>query len=202
MNRNTLAFLVIGLLAGFILGYFMGANHPVGQVADKAPAPLAAPPATAAVGVNSPAAPNAMEMQQRIFTAQMVLAKDPKNLQAWIDLGNDYFDTHQAQKAIDAYAKVLELQPRNPDILTDQGIMYRELQAYDKAIANFELANKIEPKHAQSLFNLGIVYANDLKAPDKAIKAFQRVIDADPSSAQAAKARAAIDDLKAHRAVH
>ena len=70
--------------------------------------------------------------------------------------------------------------------------MYRELKAYDKAIANFEKSAKLNPKHTQSLFNLGVVYAHDLKQDEKAIKAWNRVIEVDPTSQQAAQARAAI----------
>lgn len=132
-----------------------------------------------------------------MFSAQQAVEKDPNNLQAWIALGNGYFDTHQAQKAIEAYGKALELDPRNPNVLTDQGIMYRETKAFDKAIANFEKANKIDPKHLQSLYNLGIVYANDLNAADKAIKAWNRVIATDPTSDQADLSRKALEELKA-----
>lgn len=132
-----------------------------------------------------------------MFSAQQAVEKDPNNLQAWIALGNGYFDTHQAQKAIEAYGKALELDPRNPNVLTDQGIMYRETRAFDKAIANFEKANKIDPKHLQSLYNLGIVYANDLNAADKAIKAWNRVIATDPTSDQADLSRRALEELKA-----
>ncbi len=199
MNKNILIGLVIGLLAGFIIGYFTGSGRSSGQPATIAaavpmPSPVAAPNVGAMPMPGVP--PSAMEAQARIFSNTQVVAREPKNLAAWKQLGNDYFDTHQPQKAVDAYAKALELDPKNADVRTDQGVMYRELRAYDKAIANFEKSSKLDPKHTQSLFNMGIVYSQDLKQNDKAIKAWNRVIEVDPASPQAAQARAAIAALK------
>ncbi len=182
MDRNIWAGIAGGLLAGFLIGYFTASGR------TTVPAPAGPVPAWA---------PGSLEVQQGLFNAQQTVEKDPKNLQAWITLGNGYFDAHQPQKSIDAYAKALELDPRNPDLLTDQGIMYRELQAFDKALANFEKANRIDPKHVQSLYNLGIVYAQDRKAPDKAIKAWNRVIEIAPTSPQAELSRKALEEIKA-----
>jgi cytochrome c-type biogenesis protein CcmH/NrfG len=137
-----------------------------------------------------------MDIQDRIATDQQLLAADPKNAQAWISLGNDYFDGQQAQQAVDAYAKALVLAPGNPDVLTDQGVMYRQLKDYPKAIADFKQALKLDPRHSQSRFNLGIVYANDLKQPAEALKAWNQVIADDPASPVAGQARMAMAQLQ------
>jgi tetratricopeptide (TPR) repeat protein len=201
MNRDIWIGIVIGLLGGFIIGYFLGtartpeAAPPILAAAPSAPAPVVVPPG---FGMNPGAMPNTMALQARVLSNQQIVAREPKNLDAWKQLGNDYFDTHQSQQAVDAYAKALELEPGNPDILTDQGIMYRELKAYDKAIANFEKSFKLDPKHVQSLFNLGVVYSQDLKQNEKAIKVWKRVIEVAPTSSQATQARVAIAELGAH----
>ena len=114
----------------------------------------------------------------------------------WIALGNQYFDTHQRDKAIEAYAKALELDPNNPDVLTDQGVMYSETTQYEKAIANFQKAHAIDPKHLPSLLNLGMLYAQYLKDDDKAIETWKRVIEIAPATVQAAKAQAYIERVK------
>ncbi|HVP69363.1 MAG TPA: tetratricopeptide repeat protein [Anaeromyxobacteraceae bacterium] len=136
------------------------------------------------------------EVAQRIQATKAALAKDPKNPALWVSLGNDYFDTHQAQLSVDAYAKALELKPDDPDVLTDQGVMYRELKQFDRALANFQKATKLKPGHLQSLFNAGVVYGFDLHDVPQAVDAFNRVIAADPNSPQAVQARASIRDLQ------
>jgi tetratricopeptide (TPR) repeat protein len=195
LNKNTMIGVGVGLAVGLVVGYSVGAS----LATERPPAPLAAAPAPGAPAGAAPSMPvGSLEAQQRIIAAQQLVARDPKNLQAWIELGNDYFDTHQRQKAIEAYGRALELDPSNPNVLTDQGVMYREIGSYDMAIANFEKANKVDPRHMQSLFNLGVVYAYDLKDVDKAVTAWSRIIKADPASPQAAEARKALDDVKAH----
>jgi len=131
----------------------------------------------------------------RIQDNLKIVAADPKNVQAWIALGNDYCDLQQAQSSVDAYAKALALNPGNPDVLTDQGIMYRKLGAFDKAVADFQQAGKLNPKHLQSFFNLGIVYDQDLKNHGAAVKAWTKVIEIDPASPQANQARQLIQAL-------
>lgn len=135
------------------------------------------------------------EVFQRIEMNQKLVAKDPRLVGVWIQLGNDYFDSRQHQKAIDAYGRALAINPNNPDVLTDQGVMYRDTGRFDEAIANFEKANKIDPSHVQSAYNLGVVWANDKHDAARATAAFNKVISIAPSSPQASDARRALADL-------
>ena len=157
-------------------------------------APTAGAPAPAAAAPAPPAAVG--DYQQRILAAEQIVRQDPKNVRAWIQLGNDYFDTKQPQRAIDAYGRALELEPNSPDVLTDQGVMYREVGAFEKAIANFKKAGELDPKHVQSLYNLGVVYAHDLKDRTKAAQAWRRVIDVAPGSPQAQQALQGLAELQ------
>lgn len=186
MSKENILYVVIALLVG-ILGTVL-----VLGVANKNKE------SSAPTGAGQMDAPSPASMQQRITEAEKIVANDPKNVQAWIQLGNDYFDTNQPQKAINAYDKALEIQPDNPNVLTDQGVMYKNVGWYDKAVANFEKAAKIDPKHVQSLYNLGVVYATDLKQPDKAIEAWNRFLQADQTSPQAQQVKAMIEQAKSN----
>ena len=210
MNRNIMFALAAGLAAGFIAGYFVfgeskdAAGPVVAAPANAAPV-MPAPSLAGGTPGTMPAMPGAMpagpvlpnaEVQARIARIEAAVLADPKNHDAWAALGNEYFDSHQAQKAVDAYGKALGLKPGDPNILTDQGVMYRQLGQFDKAIANFQKANKLEPSHVQSLFNLGIVYANDVNKPDEAAKAWNKILTTAPNSEQAAQARQMLSQLK------
>jgi cytochrome c-type biogenesis protein CcmH/NrfG len=154
------------------------------------------PPGMPAPGGGAGQAMPGDNVQARINAMQAMVAQDPKNREAWVQLGNDFFDTRQPQKAIDAYGRALDLNPNDANVLTDQGVMYRDLHQFDKAIANFTKANQVDPKHVQSLYNLGVVYLNDLKQPKKAIDTWTKVIQSAPQSDQAQQARVAIDEAK------
>jgi len=182
--------LAIGLVVGLFVGYQIGSSGPSSPAASAMPGMPPLPP-------QMPSAPppgGGADALARIATLQSIVARDPKNVQAWVRLGNDFFDTHQPQKAVEAYGRALELQPNDPNVLTDQGVMYRELRQYDKAIQNFEKASKADPTHVQSLFNMGVVYSTDLKLPQKAIEAWSKVVRVAPESPQAAQARQALAD--------
>lgn len=169
MNKESSLIAVVALIVGLLGGYLVFSISSAG----KTPQVNTSIPA----GSGSPT-----DYTQRIAQAEKVVAQDPKNLNAWISLGNDYFDTEQTQKSINAYGKALEIQPDNPNLLTDQGVMFRKVGWYDKALANFEKANKLDPNHLQSLFNAGIVYAVDLKQMDKAAPYWNKYLKLDSNS--------------------
>ena len=168
MNKENVLTVVVALIVGLLGGYLI--FNIAGN--KELPSNVAVPQ-----GTGSPT-----DYQRRIVEAEKIVAKDPKNAQVWNQLANDYFDTDQPQKAVNAYAKVLELDPNNVNVLTDQGIMYRKIGWYDKAIANFEKAQATDPKHLQSLYNLGIVYMADLKQPEKAREIWTKYLQFDSTS--------------------
>lgn len=182
MKNESIWIAVVALIVGFLGGYLIGSISTAG----KAPQESTGIPS----GAGTPT-----DYSRRIAEAEKIVAQDPKNLNAWISLGNDYFDTEQAQKAINAYGKALEIEPNNPNVLTDQGVMYRKVGWYDKALANFEKAQQIEPKHLQSMYNMGVVYAVDLKQPEKAIPVWTRYLKIDPSSATASQIKGMLEKM-------
>lgn len=169
MNKESALIAAVALIVGILGGYLVFSISNAGKMQQAAPAIQS--------GVGSPS-----DYSLRIAQAEKVVAQDPKNLAAWISLGNDYFDTEQTQKSINAYGKALEIEPNNPNVLTDQGVMFRKAGWYDKAIANFEKASKIDPNHLQSLYNVGLVYLTDLKQPDKALSYWTRYLQIDSNS--------------------
>ncbi len=169
MKKENILIAIMALVAGLIGGFL------IFSISGKKEEPTLTGGVTA--GSGSP-----VDYQQRIAELEKVVANDPKNLQAWTMLANEYYDTDQAQKAINAYNKALELTPGNPNLLTDQGVMFKRTGQFDKALANFEKAQKIDPKHLQSLYNIGIVYSEDLKQPDKALKVWNHYLELDSTS--------------------
>jgi Tfp pilus assembly protein PilF len=103
------------------------------------------------------------ELAREIDVLRQVVARDPKNGEAWTQLGNNLFDSNRPTESIEAYARALEITPNNPNILTDQGVMYRAIGQFDKAIANFRKAIAINPRHTIARFNWGVVLYNDLR---------------------------------------
>lgn len=184
MKKETVLLVVIALVVGLLVGILVS----------KSGRPREAGQATA------PAAP-AVNIQEKQRVLEELVAREPGNRNAWVQLGHLYFDSSLPAKAIDAYDKALAIDPNDPDVLTDQGVMFRELGWYDRAIDNFTKANKIKPDHPQSLFNLGVVYRYDLNDFPRATEVWKRFLAISPNSPGADKIRAELDFMGSHPAI-
>jgi cytochrome c-type biogenesis protein CcmH/NrfG len=105
---------------------------------------------------------------------------NPGNLEAWVELGNSYFDSTQYEKAIGAYRKALEINPDNANVWTDMGVMYRRNGNPQEAVTAFDKAIEVDPKHEVSRMNKGIVLLHDLKDTDGAIEAWEGLLEVNP----------------------
>lgn len=188
MKKETILLLVVVLAVGVLIGVITSnLQKDKAQVATSA-APASAPPAAAVPSV---------DYQQKISMLEKIVAKEPQNRNAWVQLGHKYFDADQPVKAIDAYDRALELNADDPNVLTDQGVMYRRLGAFDKAVANFIRANEVNPNHHQSLYNLGIVYLYDLNDPVKTVEAWKKFLAIAPPGPGTEQVRAQVESLEA-----
>lgn len=187
MKKETLLIAIVTLLAGCIIGFIAGQKNSV---------------PSAPIATGSPVGPGpVVNLQQKLAELKNIVAADPGNYQAWVALGNEYFDSNQFMDAIEAYDKALEIQPNSPDVLTDQGVMFKRLGWFDRAIANFNKANEVDPTHATSVYNLGVVYRYDLQDFDKAQKAWTRFLEINPSGPGSDRVRQDLEFLRSHPTV-
>ena len=181
MKKETIFLLVIAFAAGLLVAVVFSNTRPSQPEARQAASPQPAP----AVG-----------LEQQIKTLEEIVAREPKNRRAWVELGHRYFDSKNPIKAIEAYDQALALDGNDPDVLTDQAIMFRQLGWYEKAIENFKKANELNPQHVNSLFNMGIVYMQDLGEYEKAKEALNRFLVLVPSGPSADRARKMIEHME------
>ncbi|MFC1822035.1 tetratricopeptide repeat protein [Thermodesulfobacteriota bacterium] len=118
----------------------------------------------------------------RIFQLERMTSKNPNDVEAWIELGNLYFDNKKYDKAIGAYNKSLELNPDNANVITDLGVMYRRSGRPKEAVAAFDRAMKADPRHEVSRFNKGIVLMHDLKDIQGALKVWEELVALNPAA--------------------
>ncbi len=71
--------------------------------------------------VQTPLPSGSIQIQKEIGLFQEAVKQNPKNINAWINLGNILMDTSRFQEAINAYQKALELDPKNVDVIVDMG---------------------------------------------------------------------------------
>ena len=193
---------IMGVALALVLGLYVGSLIPSmlhGSAQQPIPPQQAAAPGAQATA-QSPAqvpgqvpedsrpAPQASmpqmtpELSARIGELEKALLDNPRDASRWTSLGNLYFDTGQAQKAVSAYERSLSIAPDNALVLTDLGIMQRELGQFDKAVASFRKASSLQPDLENAMFNEGVVLYYDLKRKDEAEIAWKRLLKVNPGA--------------------
>jgi cytochrome c-type biogenesis protein CcmH/NrfG len=165
----------LGTLLALAVGFFGGVMFAVLK-SDTGAVPAAGRPQAQA-----PASPAAAPARSNMIASlEDETAKNPQNTQAWIQLGNEYFDSSQHEKSIWAYGKALELDPNNANVWTDMGIMHRRSGKPQEAIQAFDKAIAVDPKHEPSRLNKGIVLLHDLQDLDGAIASWEALLEINP----------------------
>ncbi len=168
--------MAVCLLVGFLGGVIYSSLHPVHSrdaVHEQHDSVAQSPSANSA---------NASQQAAMISGLEKQAALHPGEGEIWVKLGNAYFDTNQAVKAIGAYTKYLAIQPDNAGVLTDLGVMYRRAGQPDKAIECFDKAAAIDPLNVQARFNKGIVLMFDKDDKAAAIKEWEAIVKQNPGA--------------------
>src|SRR5579863_1726007 len=192
---------VICLLVGIAGGWFFrGSQNPV-SAAETA---NAAAPAMGNTNEGSQA-PTPAQMQKMADTqaAPLIekLKSDPNNAGLLENIGNVYYDTQQFPTAIDYYQRVLKAAPSNTGVRTDMATAIWYTGNADAAISEFQKSLSYDPNKANTLFNLGIVEWQGKMDVDKALAAWQKLLDTNPDYAGKDKVVELIAQVRKHAGV-
>lgn len=190
IKRETAIFMI---LAAFVLGVVAGVALTIHKLGGPSPTQQAVP--TVSAPPSSSSRPSS-EQEDALRGLKARVQKDPNDVDAWVQLGNLYFDLDDPLEAVQAYDKALALEPGNPDVLTDQGIMYRRIRQPKKAVELFRKAYSADPNHFQSLYNLGVVLLHDLNDVPGAMQAWEEYLRVLPQGPHADRIRRILQKLK------
>ena len=190
MPRESVIFGIAGAFFGILVGWIIGSQQagPTRQV------PAAPADAQRAQSQQTRTPPPLDEA--RVARLKATLENNPGNAAARVELANLYFDHERFVDAAHWYEEALKLEPRNVNVSTDLGITYYYMNRPDVALKQFDRSLTIEPGHTKTLLNIGIVRAFGKQDLDGAAKAWERVIELAPSSAEASRARQALAALR------
>ncbi|MBI5846412.1 MAG: tetratricopeptide repeat protein [Nitrospirae bacterium] len=144
-----------------------------------------------------PAGSGPLQGFDKVKMLQDAAAKDPKNINAWTELGNILMDSKRYAEAVDPYQKALAIDPKNVDIRVDMGTCLRESGKPDMAVAEYKKALEINPNHINANKNMAVVLAYDLKDAKQAGKYFEKALSLAPNAPDAGAIKAEIEKLKA-----
>ena len=176
---------IAGVLFGVIVGYLMGVSQQEARSLPVAAATAAAAPA-----------PVAVANEQELQGWRNVLATDPKNVRANVELANRLYDAGRYAESIPYYQQAFAGDPKNVNVSTDLATALYYAGRPEEALAQYDRSLAINPKHAQTLFNVGIVKRDARNDPKGAIEAWERLLVVVPDYPDAGKVRTMLGELK------
>ncbi|MHB1011819.1 MAG: tetratricopeptide repeat protein, partial [Desulfobacteria bacterium] len=196
---------VLALLGG---GYYMmRMGKDTSDTSSPAPAAKAptATPAPAAPPAPPPPPSPAAEADQLVRKAvgliesnpgeaktvlQQAIAKDPRSVQAYFQLGHAYVKLKEYPKALDAYAKAGEIDPNFADAFFNMGYVYAVRKEYAKAEQMYAKVVNLSPIYVdEALFNLGMVQEKQGKRKES-LQNVEKSLSINPGNEPARKALA------------
>jgi tetratricopeptide (TPR) repeat protein len=178
VNRDTIVFSSCSFLLGLIIGSLL--IGPKLATFRGAPAP---PPAIAPQNATPMDA-----VRQQIATLNAALARDPRNFEALVQLGNMYMDAAKFPQAAGYYERALAVRD-DSNVRVDLGICYKQTGQPEKALDAFRKA----PDHWQAIFNEALVLG-EMRRFDEAgavLAKLERMRPGDPDVARLRQALAA-----------
>jgi tetratricopeptide (TPR) repeat protein len=181
-DRGT--FLVLGLLAGFTAAYLYleknaSAGPPQASVTDPHAGLAGVGPGASrdlpGSGGGQPSLASDPVALQKLASLEASVAKEPKNAELLVQLGNTAYDVEDWKKAIDAYERAIKLKDGDPNVLTDLGVAYRNVGNPDKALTLFTQAVARDPGHWPAQFNQAIIFGLDKGDTKKALEILRRL---------------------------
>ncbi len=182
MKSQQIALGVVGLLIGFVFGFFLS------QYLQSAESSQAVPVAAVAEQGQLPEGHPPLNSLQEIESLEAHAQEHPEHVEVKIQLGNAYFDMHRFEEAIKWYEKAQELQPENVQVNNDLGVAYYASGNMDRSVQILERSLQMDKDQPVALMNLGWIYFTSDQF-EKAISYWERLVQAHPQFQK-------IDDVK------
>tara|TARA_B100000315_G_C14539759_1_gene570288 strand:- start:338 stop:1201 length:864 start_codon:yes stop_codon:yes gene_type:complete len=125
--------------------------------------------------------------ESSIIFWKTVISKEPKNIDAHINIASAYVDLFEFDAAIEYFKKVIEIDPKNADSHLNIGLTHISLNQYPKAIPFLEKAIELAPNKQDTAAAHHGLGANQLHLgnPSQAIPHFKKAIELYPNFSSA-----------------
>jgi len=187
MTKENILFIVIGLLGGFIVGFFFA--NSVNQSAILSGTPATTQAAAGALPAGHPAVNGGGSSGGAIPEVQAAIEKakqNPDDFDAQIKAAELYYQIQRFEGSIEFLKRANELQPDNYEVMVNLGNAFFDSSKYEEAEKAYNKALTKKPDDLNVRTDMGLTFVfRDNPDYDRAIKEFNQVLDADPAHVQA-----------------
>lgn len=186
VNTQGVLLGIAGTLFGVLVGWMLGSQQAGGP---------AAPPAGQAASTAQAPAPPPLDLERAADLERQANAR-PDDAVVRTSLGDLYFEAQRHDLAIPWYEAAIKINRKNPQLYTDLALSLFYTNDSTRALKEIDAALALDPKHLKALLSQGFIRAFGKQDLAGAVKSWEQVIAAGPSSVEAAEARRQIDGLK------
>lgn len=191
MTKENTLFIIIGLLAGCIIGFMFansvnqnaGTRIPVTTAAMQNPAGM---PPNSALPPNHPdiAATNAA-MQPQVQAAVDKAKAEPDNFEAQIKAAEINYQVQKFEAAIEFLKQANKLKPEDYETIVNLGNAYFDANNYEESDKWYSAALAKKPDDVNVRTDLGLTFIfRDSPNYDRAVQEFTRSLEIDPNHVQ------------------
>jgi arylsulfatase A-like enzyme/Tfp pilus assembly protein PilF len=127
------------------------------------------------------------ESDAGLHALERVVAEDPKVIDAWFMLGNEYYRRRQYARAIDQFKRALELKPDYDLVVINMANAYRAMGRDREAMVGYRRFMELDPKNAQIRYEAAQILIDDGKL-DEAARELTQALALEPKLAAARNA--------------
>jgi len=110
------------------------------------------------------------DSDEGLHALQRVVDQDPKVIDAWFMMGNEYYRRHDYPKAIDRYKRALELKPDYDLVVINMANAYRALGRDQEAMVGYRRFMELDPKNAQIRYEAAQILIDNGKLNDAQVE--------------------------------
>jgi tetratricopeptide (TPR) repeat protein len=183
MTKENTLFVIIGLLAGCIIG-FMFSNSVNQNAATRVPPATtvqnsALPPDHPSIDATNTA------MQPQVQAAVDKAKAEPENFEAQIKAAEINYQVQKFETAVEFLRQANKLKPEDYETIVNLGNAYFDSGKYEEAEKSYSAALVKKPEDVNVRTDLGLTYI--FRAPpnyDRAVETFLRSLETDPNHIQ------------------
>ncbi|XP_073949903.1 stress-induced phosphoprotein 1 [Choristoneura fumiferana] len=124
------------------------------------------------------------EVEKRIVEEERKAYIDPVKAEQEKELGNEYFKKGDYSTAVKHYTEAVKRNPDDPKLYSNRAACYTKLAAFDLGLRDCDMCCKLDPKFIKGWIRKGKILQG-MQQPSKALTAYQKALELDPSNAEA-----------------
>ncbi|XP_063377990.1 stress-induced-phosphoprotein 1 [Cydia fagiglandana] len=124
------------------------------------------------------------EVEKKIVEEERKAYVDPVKAEQEKELGNDYFKKGDYSNAVKHYTEAIKRNPDDPKLYSNRAACYTKLAAFDLGLRDCDTCCKLDPKFIKGWIRKGKILQG-MQQPSKALTAYQKALELDPSNAEA-----------------